>query len=193
MTTSDAGWGGALFRRGVIVLLALLVAGCASIPLSTMLRLSQLDQQTLVQLDPAQIRVRVAVPAGFEINVAETRLSLDLDASAAGHNKSSFDLSTLRESGGTRSGGLFRSDIEVKVYDLALTRDAITRFRKTQQFALANEISEVNFSVTSKMASMPEDARSIRFWIDLRLRQADSYMTLIDGAEVEFEFEQPQG
>ena len=173
--------------RVAAVLLVLLVAGCASIPLSTMLRLSQLDQQTLVQLDPAQIRVRVAVPAGFAIDVQNTKLSLDLGSKSGAHDNSRYDLSKLAETTGARSGGLFRSDIPVNVYDLALTADANRRFREAQRFALANEFSEVNFSVNSRLASVPEDAKAIRFWIDLRLRQSDSYMTLIDGAEIVIE------
>lgn len=178
-----------MIARVAAVLLALLVAGCASIPLSTALRLSRLDQQTLVQLDPAQIRVRVAVPSGFEIDVEETKLSLDLGSKSGAHDKSRYNLSKLAETTGTRSGGLFRSDIAVNVYDLALTPEANKRFREAQRFALANEFSEVNFAVTSRMALMPEDAKAIQFWVDLRLRQADSYMTLIDGAKIEFEYE----
>ena len=102
-------------------------------------------------------------------------------------------MSLLRKQAAERSGGLFRADIPVTVYDLALTPAAVTRFRQSQRFALASELKELNFAVNSKFASIPESSRSVRFWADLRLRASDSYMTLIDGAEIKFEFEQEGG
>lgn len=182
-----------LYRIALAALLAVLVAGCASIPISTMLKLSSLDQQDLVQIDPAGVRVRVAVPTGFELDIPETQLTLDLLNEAGKRDKGVFDLSLLRKHAAERSGGLFRADIPVTVYDLALTPAAVTRFRQSQRFALESGIKEINFAVSSKFASIPEDARSVRFWADLRLRASDSYMTLIDGAEIKFEFDQEGG
>jgi hypothetical protein len=173
-------------------LLAMLVAGSASIPISTMLKLSSLDQQDLVQLDPAGVRVRVAVPVGFEIDVSEARLTLDLLDKSGKRDKGVFDLSLLRKHAAERSGGLFRGDVPVTVYDLALRPAAVTRFRQAQRFALENEIKEINFGVNFKFAAVPENARSVRFWADLRLRESGSYMTLIDGGEIKFEFEQDE-
>jgi len=64
------------------ILVALLISSCASIPLSTIARFSTFNAQTIARLDPSQIRVRVAVPIGYEINTAKSQLTISLESKA---------------------------------------------------------------------------------------------------------------
>ncbi|MGN0861763.1 MAG: hypothetical protein ACI4N1_00395 [Stenotrophomonas koreensis] len=61
-----------------LLLATLGMAGCASIPLSTALRLSSISPATLAQVDPSQMRVRIALPKGVELDVASARLNLEV-------------------------------------------------------------------------------------------------------------------
>jgi len=70
-----------MIMRAVAVGLLLAVsgmAGCASIPLSTAVRLSSMSPATLAQVDPSQVRVRIALPQGVELDVASARLNLEV-------------------------------------------------------------------------------------------------------------------
>ena len=80
----------------------LVLAGCASIPLSTAMRLSSLKPRTLAQLDPADVRVRVSLPNGFELNVPKSRLTVSLAATNGPSRKSQLGLSLLQTVRDTR-------------------------------------------------------------------------------------------
>lgn len=67
-----------ILARACLLLYLVLLCACASIPLSTALRLSSLDERALVQLEPAAIRIKVALPRGNTLNPEETRLVLRL-------------------------------------------------------------------------------------------------------------------
>jgi hypothetical protein len=36
----------------------------------------------------------------------------------------------------------------------------------------------------AELLTIPDNAKSVRFWIDLKLRQSESYMVLFDGAQM---------
>lgn len=53
------------------------MAGCASLPLGAAVRLSAMSPATLAQVDPSQVRVRITLPQGVELDVASARLNLE--------------------------------------------------------------------------------------------------------------------
>ena len=44
----------------------------------------------------------------------------------------------------------------------------------------------LTLNVESQVSTVPDGASSVRIWVDLRLKQPDSYITLFDGVEVNF-------
>lgn len=167
-----------------IALLSTALAGCASIPISTMARLSTLDQHSLAAIDGSEIRVRVAVPEGFEVDTAGTRLQLTLGDNQAHAVSRELALRSLSQSRGRRSFGIFSGSGAVKVYELALTPEAVARLSEVQRFAMRNQLASFKFAVDAKLAVVPADAKSLRIWTDLKLHLADPYMSLVDGAEI---------
>jgi len=89
-------------RPVLLVVSALLLAGCASMPLTTALRLSLMNERTLFELDPQQIRVRVAVEDGFEIDAVNTQLTLTIINQAGTNDTHSYHLRLLQKSTGSR-------------------------------------------------------------------------------------------
>lgn len=181
-------------RLLVVFLLAaaLLLAGCASIPLSTAIRLSSLEPRTLAQVDPAQVRVRVSIPVGYELNVDTTRLTLALSA-PSGRKESGMNLRLLRMARETRSAGWFTPDVPVSTYELALTPDGARELRSMQQFVLAENPNKFEFGVSAPLARTPDNPREMAFWADLKLSAQEQYVPLINGARLKFKVDAGNG
>ena len=168
----------------LLVVSALLLAGCASMPLTTALRLSLMNERTLFELDPQQIRVRVAVEDGFEIDAANTQLTLTINNQAGTNDTHSYHLRLLQKSTGSRPGGIFHSDYAVATYELELTPESVVDLRALQKTVASTKNLNANLNVNAELLTIPNEAKSVRFWIDLKLRQAESYMVLFDGAQM---------
>lgn len=115
-----------------LLLVALGMAGCASIPLSTALRLSSISPATLAQVDPSQVRVRIALPQGVELDVASARLNLEVITDGRSPREA-LPLVLINTNKETRSPGLLRSDMRVVVYQLRLDEAGQQSLRRLRQ------------------------------------------------------------
>jgi hypothetical protein len=178
-------WDQGASRRTVlhlfVVAILVCLTGCASVPLSTMLRMSTMNQQTLLELDPQQIRARVAVYGGFEIDPKSTQLSLDIADEAGRRESRSYALNLLSKTNDTRPGGMFHSDYPVAAYEFALDPESVEDLRRLQK-AFAHS-KNPGFTVNVQTTA-PGYYKSVRFWIDLKLKEPEPYMTIVDGAEL---------
>lgn len=144
-----------------------------------------MSPQTLAQIDPAQVRVKLSVPAGFALDVAASRLTLKL-AGPAGTRTGAMALALLNVTHGVRSGGWFGHDVPVTTYRLALNRAGVEQFRELQQFLLTSHPETFEFSVKAPFAETPRDVTSVEFWADLKLRRDEPFLPLVDGARIKF-------
>ncbi|HET6632831.1 MAG TPA: hypothetical protein VFG73_09025 [Rhodanobacteraceae bacterium] len=97
----------------------LLLSGCASIPLSTMIHLSGLSPESLARIDPAGVEVKVSAPSGWQVDIDSARLTLTVVDSSGSSRTSKMKLRLLQSSRGSRDGGFFSSDVPVMTYRLA--------------------------------------------------------------------------
>jgi hypothetical protein len=63
-------------RHFVVLLMLGFVSSCASVPITSMIQLAAMGSSGLEQVDQTEIRVRVSVSPGYEINVARTTHAL---------------------------------------------------------------------------------------------------------------------
>ncbi len=173
----------------VVLFLAasLLQAGCASIPLSTAIRLASLEPRTLAQVDASEVRVRVSIPAGYELNVATSSLNLSLHSPTGVKQEGELGLSLLQVTPESRSTGFFTANVPVFTYVLALTPEGVNKLRDIQEFLLSDHINEFKFGVNASLAKIPRNARQITFWADVKLFANEQYFPLINGAKIKFE------
>jgi len=174
-------------RTLVVLLVVLALAGCASIPLGTAMRLSSMKPRTLAQLDPADVRVRVSLPTGFELNVPKSRLTVSLAAKNGHARKGELALSLLQTVRESRSAGWFSGDVPVSTYVLALSPEGVRELRGMQQFVLAHDPNEFELGVSAPLAKTPDHPREMTFWADVKLKRDESWMRLIDGATLKFD------
>ena len=170
-----------------VILLAVIlcISGCASIPLSTMISMSSMSPRSLVQVEPAQVRIRISVPQGFEVSVPTTHLTFVVDNSSVSHS-SQLDLRTLNVMDDERPGGFLVSDLPVTTYLLALTPKGQAEFRSLQQVLLGMEHGTMQAGCEINFSKRPTGAQEVTFWVDIKLSDSESFMPLLDGAEVSF-------
>jgi hypothetical protein len=168
-----------------IAAVTVIVTACMAIPLTTAIRLSSIGDQSLVALDPQQVRTRVAVPFGFALDVEQTQLSVDVSRVAGKWENHEYRLQLLSKTNGVHSGGLFHPNYPVVVYELALDSASVKDLRELQKVFQLGKDPGLNVSVNVNLASMPDNAESVRFWVDLKLRESDAFMVLFDGAEIQ--------
>lgn len=178
------GWRLGRALPAAVLALALLLPGCASIPLSTAMRLASMGPAALVKTDPLHLRVKVSVPEDFELDVEKARLAMEIQAEDGEALSGEMALRLLQRESGTRPGGLFRPDIPVGTYFLALTEEGVAQLREMQQFAVPGRRYEANLSVSTPFSRMPANPEVVTLWIDLQLDPGEAYFPLIDRARI---------
>ena len=170
------------------LLLALFgVAGCASIPLSTAVRLSAMSPATLAQVDPSQVRVRIALPQDVDLDVASARLNLEVSTDGRSQREA-LPLVLINKANDTRSPGLFRSEMSVMVYQLRLDEAGQQSLRRIRQELMRSGQKTIAMSVEAPFSGLPSGTREVTFWVDTKLSLGDAWMPLIDGATVKIDW-----
>jgi hypothetical protein len=169
-----------------LLVLFLCLCGCASVPLSTIARMSTFNERDFAALDAEVVRVRVTLPDGFALDVGRSWLGVEL-TSAAGAHQSTFELDQELVQPAVIPGGIFSSSQRGTVYVLRLSSPSQTRFRELQRFMGKGRADQVSIRVVPRLASFPKDAASAKVWIDLLLSKTQGYFTLVDGATVDLQ------
>lgn len=170
----------------VLLLLVLLLPGCMSVPVSTMLRLRGFDQNAVLALVPADIRVRVKVPQGFAMDPEQTFLKIALSTDDGDSVVGSFPLAVIAEDLATLPGGMFSAERVLRRYELKLSPRGLELFAQAQDQLRSARAGAFKLDVSWAFAHIPEKARSARFWIALKLAAGEDYFPLIEDAQVEF-------
>lgn len=173
-----------MIRQAATALLCLALASCASIPLSTIARMSGFDEADFAALDPSAVRIRIALPEGFELDAEKSRLRVKV-VSGTREREDQFHLEPELVEPDTRGGGLFSAAVPCTVHVLRLTEMSRQTFAELQAFATEGRINVIDIGVRPAFAAMPEDATSVTVWIDLLLSRSDGWFTLMDAASVE--------
>lgn len=179
--------------RIFVCLSVLLIASCASIPLSTMAKMATFGEQDFANLDPADLRVRLTTLDPFKLRPDSLYFEVDMkDAETKqpieGLPQGKFKLRVLSQERHTVDGGLFSDDASGNRYVLTLTQDQYEVFRAYQAFAVKKEKSTKSsgsFGVKFEFEKVePVEARpsETQLWIDLKLKHDEPFMTLVDGA-----------
>ncbi len=168
---------------GSFFALVFALSGCASIPISTALSLSSLTPRSLAQVAPEQVRVRLSVPVGYELNVPKTQLSLRLTGPTETRTVA-MNLTLLGVETESRSAGLLSASVPVTTYSLALSDIGARDLRELQKFVLSGDTRDFKFTVRAPLARVPPGAREVTFWADLKLSLSERFMPLINGAKI---------
>lgn len=179
----------------VIVVLCFLLSlsGCASIPFATMAKLSQFDGQSIAQLDPEQMLVKVSVGNSYSLKPNSTRLQLSFQPEQQNSKtEAALSLKQLSKAQEKRSVGFFSPDLDVMTYEFAVDQaGAETLKQMQQQFIKAGHKGAVSFTVETSFdhKDNAEIKKDILLWVDLRVFEKEDYISLIDAAALKVESE----
>lgn len=173
--------------RLIFLMLVCTVAlgACASVPISTMARLSGFNEADFAQIDPREIVVRVQVPQEFAIDPKGTTLSVTL-VTSGGTDSRTFPLVFAGEDASSRPGGFFSEPIRVRRQSLRLSEPGVELFRLAQRSVGTKTLESFKFNVTWKFSTTPDKASSVRLWVDLQLSVRQGLLPLIRDLSFEF-------
>ena len=175
----------AVSGRSLLALLALCLSmiSCASVPLSTMMRMSSFSQEKFLGLPPEDVGVKIRFAEGFGLDVANSRLAIEVASSTGVHN-AAFDLEQTGLQPVQLPGGLFSSPQPGVGYQLRLTAQSKNKFRELQAFVARAKVEDIAIRVMPKLGAKPDGATSVVVWIDLRLTEEEGYFALVKAAQI---------
>jgi hypothetical protein len=167
-----------LVRVAALAVVASLAA-CASMPLSTLARMSRLDAATLATLDGADLRVRVSLPEGYVLDAAGSRLALRLSGGGV-TRESAFAMQQESTASRHVSRGLLGGTAAVTAYELRLTPASRRELAMVQQSIRDRPVSDVDVDVRVALSTAPKDATATTVWVDIALSPQEGYFPLVE-------------
>ena len=161
----------------------LLLAGCASVPLSTLWKMRDFDARTVQQLEPAALRAAIAIEPTAAPKRDSVRLQLELTRADGGTDTHAFALEPSGEAGPRDDN----RDYSVWKLDAA-GRDALTRVQQALRVAEQADVeaySAASFSVTFNPDFGGVSPDSATLWVQLHLDPEDGWLLLFDEVVVE--------
>jgi hypothetical protein len=173
-------------RTVVLAALVLSLQGCASVPLSTMVRMGSFSERDFSGLSADEVGVKIRIPRGFGLDVANSWLGIEV-TSKAGIHDARFELDQANSQVVELPGGFFSGPKPGTEYELHLSNSSAGAFRDLQEFVSQGKAQDINIRVVPKLSYSPEGATSIVVWIDLRLSEREGYFPLVDGTSIPLE------
>ncbi len=169
--------------KKVVLFVALLLNGCANIPLATMLEMRSFDQNSFVQLNPEVIRTKIQLDEPVKIDLDSAELSLAINSSR-GVRLFQFPLELVSQQKIAPEEGFIFSMPGKNEYTLKLSAEAIRSFEETQQVVASDAGSEFEITVRTGFDDLPDHIDEIRLSIFLLLNEQRGYITLFEDAEL---------
>ncbi|KAF7786350.1 hypothetical protein PRUB_a0886 [Pseudoalteromonas rubra] len=171
-------------KKLFVVFIVIFLFGCSSIPISTLLKYRNFDEQSFAALKPTQIRSKIWLSDPFTLNMEKINLSLSL-ANEKGLSNFTFPLVLEKRSRIAAQEGFFSTEPAKTEYTFRLSEVAVNNFQKTQNL-LSHEVhQEISFSIGAGFNEEPEEGQTVYISISLQLEDKEGYFTLINDAEVD--------
>jgi hypothetical protein len=172
-----------MMRIFIGLIVAALLAGCASSPLSAVGRGASFNESTFGYVDARALRVKISLPEGFTLDVVHTRL-VAVVRSKEGTRQSDLALEPITTSEGKRAGALWSKDTGVTTVEMDLTEESRQALRDLQSFVGAGTAKEVELQVKLRLKQVPPGATTVKVWVDMRMSPMEEYFPLIEGATI---------
>ena len=176
-----------LRQWSVAWLAMVLLAGCTSVPLTTMWKLRDFSVESFFAKDPTQMRVAIQVDKTMKRGPNSPMIALQIKAASTRPICYAFALDPV-DALGKSELTLASAAADRRWYAFALSPSGVEAFRKAQRELKLKkqEEAEIGLNVTlSKVLDPAVDGAPFPLRIDLALDRADGYFTLIKETTVE--------
>lgn len=172
-------------RTCYLFFISLFLFGCASVPLSTMLKYRNFDEQSFAALDPVQIRSKIRLSEPFTLKIEDINLSLTLENEKRIRDFS-FPLELEKQDQIAAQASFFSSEAAQTEYTFSLSERAVKTFRETQILLSQKAQRKMTFSISAGLNEENKKEQSGYISIALQLKKEDGYFVLIDDTEIGF-------
>jgi len=176
-------------RTFSLLSLILILTSCASVPFSTMLQLSSMDETDLIRINPVEVRAKIDVEEPAQVDVDKTKITIEIENSM-GAILHKFPLVLVSSTQLPTEQGFFSDSPARTEYILKFSETAIESFEHVQASLLNQEEGQMSLSVGTSFGDLPEEVDVITFSIHLKLSENENYITLFDEAAVDIKREQ---
>jgi hypothetical protein len=169
-------------RRRSLVALALLAAGCTSVPLSTMWRLRSFSAEQLFALDPAHLRAAARVDA--RATMKNVTITLDVEP-ADGSAGRTYLIPLERPVDDPR---LERPPADRRWFAFALSKPALAEYQRIKrEYASVAKGSRGTLKIAASDDGTipPELKRAFPLRVDVLLDPAEGFFTLISETKLD--------
>lgn len=168
-------------RKGIVVGLLLVLMGCMSVPITTMVRMAGFDRDDFLALEPEALRLRLTLDQNVPVNLAATRLELGADMEDGQQQlfAGSVQQHAFREF--EVSGGWFSPEAEPRYqYLLSLDEAGIDAIRRFQEALIREQVQSASVSVQIDLDDDFDEA--VQVTAEVQLSQEEGFFTLLDEA-----------
>ena len=169
-------------RRRSLFALALLTAGCTSVPLATMWRLRSFNAERLFALDPAQLRAAARVDS--RATMKNVTITLDVEP-ADGSARRTYLIPLEQPVDDLR---LERPPADRRWFAFALSKPALAEYQRIKrEYASAAKGSRGTLKIAaSDDGTIPPDLkRAFPLRVDVLLDSAEGFFTLISETKLD--------
>ncbi len=168
---------------------AIITAGCASVPLTAMIRMSGYSPQKFAQTDPNDIRIKVRLPQSFKVDTEKTFMELRITTLDDMDETYNFPVEQVDKEDTVT--GFFRKKHHID-YILAITGQGLLDFDKLRSTIRENYMYK-KASISAKAAfdyAEPLDQaeqkkfNELQFSIFLKLDEKEDYFTLLNKVKI---------
>lgn len=173
----------------LVINFVLVLGGCASVPLGTMLKFSTMDESDFAAVNPAEIRAKIHVDEPVTVDITSTQMTIEID-NALGVVTHKFPLELVSTEHIVAEQGFFSDKSARTEYVLKFSDKAIESFNQVQDSVINGPQGQMSFSVNTSFGALPPEVERITFSIFLMLSEQDDYVTLFEDAELDITHEQ---
>ena len=169
--------------RLFVVALTLVLTGCTSIPLSTMLEFRSFGKEKFLTLQPEHIEAKIEFDEPVRADVEQSRLAVKLTTE---HDVRSyqFPLVLLSQQHIPAERGLFSQQPAKNQYRFRLSDEAVQNFHAVQEDTQRHDAIAFEFTVNSAMEPLPEHIDEVRLSLFLKLSEDSDFTTMFRNAKL---------
>ena len=183
-----------LYYKICCVLLALVISGCSSIPVSTMIKFAGFQTRDLIDIPADDLRVKTQLDGGLGIDASSTNLTITL-TDETGARQFSFALEKISDAWSFTQETWFSSSVKRHDSLFKLSPAGIIAYEALQAELSKGSKYEYSFRVSSTFEwaeneqdyeAVSQNAQFLTIWI--KLSQDEPFIALIEEAELDLDW-----
>ncbi|MBY6187737.1 hypothetical protein KUV89_14035 [Marinobacter hydrocarbonoclasticus] len=173
-----------MMHKGMVGLCLLVLTGCMSVPISTMVRMAGFDRDDFLALEPQALRLKLTLDQDVPVQLAATRLELgaELDSGQQQLFAGSVQQEDYREY--QIEGSWFSREPQPRYqYLLALDEAGEAAIRDFQRVLREEEVASASLNVRLDLDDNFD--KTVLVTVEVKLSEREGFFTLLDEATFE--------